>query len=345
MFFWRVNILNIIVDAMGGDNAPEAIVQGCIDAINEVEGFKVLLIGDSQKIANIIKKNNFNSSRIDIIHANQVITNDDTPTKAFKQKKDSSMISGLNLLNDGKGDVFVSAGNTGALMTGATLILGRIKGIDRPALAPMIPTKTGGALLIDAGFNTACKPINYLQFGIIGSIYVKEMYNIKNPTVGLINVGTEEMKGNEVIKQAFNLLSESNINFIGNIEGREIPEGQVNIAVCDGFVGNVLLKFLEGVGSFIYDGLRDVYTKNFFSKLASLLVKGELRKFKKALDYEEYGGVPVLGINRTVFKCHGSSNVKSIKNTVIQAYHFAKSSIMEQIKKEICLTEVRNAGI
>jgi glycerol-3-phosphate acyltransferase PlsX len=339
-----VNILNIIVDAMGGDNAPNDIVKGCMKAIDEVEGFNVLLIGDAEKIYSILKENKFNTPRIEIIHASEVITNEDTPTKAIKQKKDSSMVSGLNLLNDDKGDVFISAGNTGALMTGATLILGRIEGIDRPALAPIIPTKEGGALLIDAGFNTVCKPINYFQFGIIGSIYMREMFNIKNPTVGLINVGTEEKKGNETIKQAFNLLSESGLNFIGNIEGREIPEGEVNIAVCDGFVGNVLLKFLEGVGSFIYDGLRDVYSKNFFSKIASLMVKGELKKFKKTLDYEEYGGVPVLGINKTVFKCHGNSNVKSIKNTVIRAYHFAKSSIMEQIKKEICCTEVRNVG-
>lgn len=336
--------MNIIVDAMGGDNAPNDIVKGCIRAIDEVEGFNVLLIGNTKKIDSILKENNYNTSRIDIIHANEVITNEDIPTKAIKQKKDSSMVLGMNLLNDDKGDVFISAGNTGALMTGATLILGRIEGIDRPALAPVIPTKKGGALLIDAGFNTVCKPVNYLQFGIIGSIYMSEIFNIKNPTVGLINVGTEEKKGNETIKQAYNLLSDSNLNFIGNIEGREILEGEVNVAVCDGFVGNVLLKFLEGVGSFIYDGLRDVYSKNIFSKVAYLMVKGELKKFKKRLDYEEYGGVPVLGINKTVFKCHGSSNIKSIKNTVIQAYNFAKSSIMDQIKKEICCMEVKNVG-
>lgn len=193
-FLLGVNTLNIIVDAMGGDNAPNDIVKGCMKAIDEVEGFKILLIGDAKEIDSILKENKYNTSRIDVIHTNEVITNEDMPTKAIKQKKDSSMVSGLNLLNDNKGDVFISAGNTGALMTGATLILGRIEGIDRPALAPIIPTKEGGALLIDAGFNTACKPINYLQFGIIGSIYMREMYNIKNPTVGLINVGTEEKR-------------------------------------------------------------------------------------------------------------------------------------------------------
>ena len=334
----------ILVDAMGGDNAPDDIVKGCIKAINEEKGFKVMLIGDGGKIANVLDKNKFYSSRIDVIHTDEVITNEDMPTKAIKLKKDSSMVTGLNLLKDNKGDVFISAGNTGALMTGATLILGRMEGIDRPALAPIIPTKKGGALLIDAGFNTVCKPVNYLQFGIIGSIYMREIFNIKNPSVGLINVGSEENKGNETIKQAFNLLSGSELNFIGNIEGREIPEGKINIAVCDGFVGNVILKFIEGIGSFIFDGLRDVYSKNFISKLASLLVKGELKKFKKRLDYEEYGGVPVLGVNGTVFKCHGSSNAKSMKNAVIRAYHFAKSSIVEQIKREICCAEARNVG-
>jgi len=226
-----VNALIILVDAMGGDNAPDDIVKGCIKAINEEKGFKVMLIGDGGKIANVLDKNKFYSSRIDVIHTDEVITNEDMPTKAIKLKKDSSMVTGLNLLKDNKGDVFISAGNTGALMTGATLILGRMEGIDRPALAPIIPTKKGGALLIDAGFNTVCKPVNYLQFGIIGSIYMREIFNIKNPSVGLINVGSEENKGNETIKQAFNLLSGSELNFIGNIEGREIPEGKINIAV------------------------------------------------------------------------------------------------------------------
>lgn len=334
--------MNILVDAMGGDNAPRAIVEGCIKAVDEQEGFDILLIGDEKEIDKILKDNKFNSSRIGIYHTDEVITNDDIPTKAIKTKKNSSMVVGLNLLKEDKGDVFISAGNSGALMTGVTFILGRLEGIDRPALAPVIPTKVGGALLIDAGFNTVCKPINYLQFGIIGSIYMREMFKIENPSVGLINVGSEERKGNETIKQAYNMLSNSNLNFVGNIEGREIPEGKINIAVCDGFVGNVLLKFLEGVGSFIFDNLKEVYSKNVISKLASLLVKGELKKFKKRMDYEEYGGVPVLGINGNVFKCHGSSSSKSIKNAIIQAYNFTRSSIMEQIKRKITYAEVGN---
>ncbi|NLC67348.1 MAG: phosphate acyltransferase PlsX [Clostridiaceae bacterium] len=334
----------ILVDAMGGDNAPGDIVEGCIKAVNEEPGFNIMLIGDSGKIEKILKKNKFNGSRIDILHAAEAITNEDIPTKAIKNKKDSSMVIGLELVKDKKADAFISAGNTGALLTGSILILGRLEGIDRPALATIIPTKRGGALLIDAGFNTMCKPLNYFQFGVIGTIYMREMFDIKTPTVGLINVGSEERKGNETIKQAYNMLSNSNLNFVGNIEGREIPEGKINIAVCDGFVGNILLKFMEGVGSFIFEGLRDVYSKNFFSKLASVLVRGELKKFKKRFDYEEYGGAPVLGVNGTVFKCHGSSNAKSVKNAVIRACHFARSSIAEQIKKEICRMEVKNVG-
>lgn len=335
----------IVVDAMGGDNAPNDIVQGCIDAVNEQEGFNVLLLGDSKRIKKILDENKFNTKRIDVKNTSEIITNDDIPTKAIRTKKDSSLVVGFNMLKQNEGDVLISAGNTGALLTGATLILGRISGIDRPALAPVIPTRKGGVLLIDAGFNTVCKPINYLQFGIMGSIYMKEIFKIEKPKVGLINVGSEEIKGNDTIRQAYTLLSKADLNFVGNIEGRDIPNGEVDVAVCDGFVGNVLLKFLEGVGTFIYDGLKDVYYKNIISKLSSLLVRGELKKFKKKLDYEEYGGVPVLGINGTVFKCHGNSNAKSFKKSMIKAYSFAKSTIMDQIKHEISLMEVGNVGI
>lgn len=332
--------MRILVDAMGGDNAPDEIVRGCIDAVNESGGYDVLLIGDNKKINRIIKEKKFNNSRLKIVHAQEIITNEDLPTKAIRNKKDSSMVVGFNLLKEKKGDVFLSAGNSGALLAGALFILGRLEGVDRPALAPVLPTKNGGALLIDAGANTICKPINYMQFGIMGSIYMKETFNIENPKVGLLNVGSEEKKGNEVIKQAYLLLSSSNINFIGNIEGRQLPAGEVNVAVCDGFVGNVLLKFLEGTGSFIFSALNEVYSKNIISKLAALAVKKELRKFKKRLDYEEYGGAPLLGVNGKVIKGHGSSNAKTIKNAVIKAYNYAKSSVLEQIKQEFKNMEV-----
>lgn len=335
----------ILVDAMGGDKAPEEIVNGCIDAIKESEGYEILLIGNSMKIEKILKERNFSSSRLKIRHTEEVVTNEDVPTKAIKAKKDSSMVVGFKMLKEKEGDVFISAGNTGALMTGALLILGRLEGVDRPALAPVIPTKAGRTMLVDAGLNTVCKPINYLQFGIVGSIYMKEIFKIDKPKVGLINVGIEEMKGNETIKQAFTKLSNSGINFVGNIEGRQIPDGDVDVAVCDGFVGNVLLKFVEGIGPFIFDGLKGVYSKNLISKLAAFAVRKELRNFKKRLDYEEYGGTPILGVNGTVFKCHGSSNAKSIKNAVEKAYQFAKSSVMEQIALQLKVMEVENVGV
>lgn len=335
----------ISVDAMGGDNAPYDIVNGCVDAVRATDGYDILLLGDSAKIENILKERKYDSSRIKIKHTGEIICNEDLPTRAIRTKKDSSMVVGFNLLKENMTDVFLSAGNTGALMTGSLLILGRIDGVDRPALAIVIPTKKGGALLIDAGLNTMCKPLNYAQFGIIGTIYMKEVFDMKDPKVGLINIGAEEEKGNETIKQAFSSLTNSSVNFIGNIEGRQLPEGEVDIAVCDGFLGNVMLKFLEGVGSFIFEGLTKVYSKNILSKIAAFAVRNELRKFKKRLDYEEYGGTPILGVNGTVIKCHGSSNAKSIKNAVVKAYKSAKCSVLDQIKKEFKLMGVENAGL
>jgi glycerol-3-phosphate acyltransferase PlsX len=255
------------------------------------------------------------------------------------------MVVAYNMLKNKSGDAMISAGNTGAMMAGALFILGRIDGVDRPALAPILPTQKGGAMLIDAGLNTVCKPINYLQFAKIGSIYMKEAFNIENPRVGLLNVGTEQRKGNETIKQAHAMLISSNINFIGNIEGSDLPKGKVDVAVCDGFVGNVLLKFLEGVGPFIFTNLNEVYSKNIISKLSYLTVKDKLRKFKKKLDPVEYGGTPILGVDGLVFKGHGNSKSKAMKNAIVKAYKFAKTTVMDQIREEFKNLEVENFGI
>jgi len=338
--------LLILVDAMGGDRAPGDIVDGCIDALEEAEGFDIMLLGDVSKIDSIIKKRKFLSPRLKVFHTSEVITGDDIPTKAIKTKKDSSMVVGLRMLKEKKGDVFISAGNTGALSVGSLLLLGRINGIDRPALAPVIPTKNGPTLLIDAGLNTNCKPENYEQFARIGTIYMKETFNITNPRVGLINIGIEENKGYEIVKYAYARLNNSDINFVGNVEGRQIPQGDIDVAVCDGFIGNVLLKFLEGIGSFLHEGLNGVYRENIMSRMSALLVKRSLKKFMKKLDYEEYGGTPILGIDGTVIKCHGSSNARSIKNAIIRACQFAKTSILVQIKNEFAASkEVKNFGI
>lgn len=330
-----VNELRILVDAMGGDNAPGAIVNGCIDAINEKTGFDILLIGDSTQIESILAERKFKSPRLQVVHTQEVITNDDVPTKAIKSKKDSSMVAGFNLLKEKKGDVFISAGNTGALLTGALLILGRIKGVDRPALGAVIPTVKGPALLIDAGLNSSCKPINYLQFAVFGSIYMKGLYQIENPVVGLVNMGTERKKGTEIIKQAYELLAASKLNFIGNIEGKDIPEGKVDIAVSDGFVGNVLLKFFEGTGSFFIGFLKGIFKRNILSKISALIMQKDIREFKHKVDVDEHGGAPILGVNGMVLKSHGSSNKKAIKNVIIKAYNLVSSSVFEQIEQQI----------
>ena len=332
----------ILVDAMGGDNAPEAVVNGCIDAINEKEGFDILLIGDSEKINSIISGRSFSNSRLKIHHASEVIKGDDSPVKAIMKKKDSSMVVGFNLLKENKGDVFVSAGNSGALMAGSHLILGGLKGVDRPAFGAIIPTKTGRTLIIDAGLNTVCKPINYLQFAIMGSVYMKELFNIDKPKVGLLNVGSEQAKGNETTKQAYSLIAESNVNFIGNVEGNDIMLGKVDVVVCDGFTGNILLKFLEGTADFMKSVLKEIFTKNLVSKISALMLSKSMKKILKTkLDSDENGGAPILGINGLVLKSHGNSEARTIKNVVIKAYNLAQTSFQEKIIEVFANNEIQ----
>lgn len=330
----------ILVDAMGGDNAPEAIVNGCLDAVGEAEGFDILLIGDEGKIREILSKRDYDRSRINIHHTSEVITVEDVPTKAIKSKKDSSMVVGFKLLKEKQGDVFLSCGNSGALMAGALFIVGRLKGVDRPALGAIVPTKTGRGLIIDAGLNTICKPINYLQFSIMGSIYMKEMLGIDNPKVGLLNIGAEVGKGNETLKHAYSMLSEANINFLGNVEGNDVPLGAVDVVVCDGFAGNVMLKFYEGAASFLVGMLKDIYYKNLKTKLSALMIQKEMKQFKKVMDADAQGGAPILGVNGLVFKSHGSSNARTIKNVVIKAGKLAKTKAMDRIREEFVNMEV-----
>lgn len=327
--------MKILVDAMGGDYAPDAIVNGSIDAVKIQEGFDLSLIGDSEKINRILKSRNFISPRIEVIHAKEVITNEDTPTRAIRSKKNSSMVVGFNMLKERRGNVFISAGNTGALLTGALLILGRLKGVDRPALGASIPTKSGKCLLIDAGLNTTCKPINYAQFGIFGSYYVKSLYNKENPKVGLVNMGTEAKKGTEILRKAYELLKSTDLNFIGNIEGKDIPLGNVDVAVCDGYVGNVMLKFLEGTGSFFTGIIKGMFRRTIFSKISTLFVMKDMKAFKKMIDPTEDSGAPVLGVNGIVIKSHGNSNDKAIKNVILKAYNLANSNVFNQIKDSV----------
>lgn len=333
--------LEIIVDAMGGDNAPEQIVKGCMDAVNAEKGFNLVIVGDEERIrAEIGKSKSVDWGRIRIIHASQTISNTDAPIKSLKEKKDSSLVVGLNLLKEGKGDAFLSAGNTGALMAGALLIVGRIKGVDRPALAPVIPTLKGKTLLIDAGSNTDCRPVNFKQFGVMGSLYMKEMFGIESPTVGLVNVGVENTKGNTTIREAHRLLSEANINFAGNIEGREIIEGKVDVVVCDGFVGNVILKTMEGTANGLFTLLKRELTKNFFRTACAMLLKKGLKSIKEKNDYREYGGAPFLGIDGVVIKCHGSSNAQAVKVAIAQAKEFVNNNIIQQLRTDFIDMEV-----
>lgn len=326
--------MKIAIDAMGGDNAPGAIIEGCIDSLKEIES-NIVLVGKEQIIKSELEKRINNYKRIDIVNADEVITNEDKPVKAIRRKKNSSMAVGFDLLKKREVESFVSAGNTGALLAGGLLRIGRIKGIDRPALASIYPTQSGFSILIDAGANAECKPRNLHEFGIMGSIYLENVLNIKNPKVGLVNIGTEEGKGNKLVNEAYDIMKESNLNFYGNIEARDVPYGVVDVIVCDGFVGNVMLKLTEGVAMNLMSMLKDVFMKDIFSKIGAIILKGGLKDFKSRLDYTEYGGAPLLGVKKPVIKAHGSSNAKAIKNAIKYGEIFSKKGVIERIEEEI----------
>lgn len=322
--------MRILVDAMGGDNAPSEIIKGAVEAADLVDA-TIVLIGDEK----VIKKNleeYDNKSNIEIKHASERIYNEDVPTKAIKTKKDSSMVVGLNMLKAKEGEVFISAGNTGALLTGALLNVGRIKGISRPALCPTLPSAKGPFVIVDAGANANCKPEYLVQFAKMGSIYAEKTLGIKNPRVGLVNVGTEEEKGSDLAKAAHLLLKEEKFNFVGNIEGRDLMMGNVDVAVTDGFTGNVILKTLEGFGVSVFGILKGEIEKSITRKAGALLMKPALREIKHKMDYTEYGGALLLGIDGGVIKCHGTSKAKEIKCAIKQAYEFEKNKTIDCIK-------------
>lgn len=334
--------MKILIDAMGGDNSPDEIIKGSVNAIDELES-EIVLIGKeeliNQKVKEIYGKDNIKevSPRISIKNAEEVIENCESPTEAIKKKKDSSMVVAFNMLKNGEGDAFVSAGSTGAFMAGGLLLVGRIKGIDRPALCPILPTYDGkGFMLIDSGANTNCRPINLLQFAKMGQIYMKNVMHVEDPKVGLLNIGAEEGKGNELMKESFERLSEdSDVNFYGNIEGRDMFDGLVNVVVTDGFTGNVALKTTEGIGAMVTKLLKEELMKNVWTKFLAALLKPALKRFKKRMDYSEYGGALLLGVKKPMVKCHGTANAKIVKFTLIQAENFAKNNVVESIEKSI----------
>lgn len=332
--------MKVIIDAMGGDNAPKEIVKAAVNAVNEID-IKIILVGREDEIRQELDEYKvYDSSKIIIHNAEEVISNDDAPAMAIKAKKDSSMVVGLNLLKDGVGDAFISAGNTGALMAGSLLIVKRIKGVNRPALSPVVPTREGAAVIIDGGSNAECEPINLLQFGLMGSIYMKKAFKIDSPRVGIVNIGAEEKKGNELVRQSYELLKNlKNINFVGNVEGRDVPEGKADVVVCDGFVGNVILKVMEGMGLTIVKFLKEELSKSFIVRLGAFISKSALMRLKKKMDYKEYGGALLLGVNGAVIKVHGSADAKLIYNTIKQAKNIIESGLVSEIREEIAKME------
>ncbi len=332
--------MKIIVDAMGGDNAPSAIVKGALLAAQEF-GVEIILVGPVERILQVLKDEGISEipHGIEIAHASQVIGMEDNPSSAIREKKDSSLVVALGMLSQGDGDAMVSAGSTGALLTGSTLTVKRIKGIRRAALAPVLPTAKGGALLIDCGANVECTPEYMLQFAYMGSYYASRVLGKENPRVGLLNIGAEESKGGPLQKAAYQLLKQAGadgrINFCGNVEGRDVACGQADVIVSDGFSGNIMLKTMEGVGMFFTDVVKGVFKKNAITKFAAFLVKGGLMDFKKKLDYKETGGAPLLGITKPVIKAHGSSDAYSIRSAIYQAKLFAQSGFVEEITKNI----------
>jgi glycerol-3-phosphate acyltransferase PlsX len=331
--------MKIIVDGMGGDHAPGEIIKGCIEAVFEYD-VDLSLTGDSQILREELKKLNAPKDRIEIIHTTQVINMEDSPVKAIKTKKDSSMVKAMELVRREPNSVLVSAGNTGALLAGGLLIVGRIKGIDRPALTSILPNRKNGTLFLDMGANTECKPENLEQFAVMGTVYMESVIGRENPTVGLLNIGTEENKGNELYRSSYQLLKNNKrINFVGNIEPREVPEGVVDILVSDGFTGNIVLKYTEGLGRSFYELLKEAMTKNTISKLAALVLKPYLSHIKDMMDYTKVGGAPLLGINGGIIKAHGSSNATAIKNAIRQGKLFLENNVLDQIKNTLAYAQ------
>ena len=333
-------MIKVAVDAMGGDNAPVAIIQGAIDAVNQEERVKVFLVGRREVIEEELKKYTYDTARVEIVHAQEVIETAEPPVMAIRKKKDSSIVKSMNMVKEGSCDAFVSAGSTGAVLVGGQVIVGRIKGVERPPLAPLIPTENGVALLVDCGVNVDARPSHLVQFAKMGSVYMESIMGVKNPKVGIVNNGAEEEKGNALVKETFPLLKNCpEINFIGSVEARDIPAGAADVIVCEAFVGNVILKMYEGVGASLIKKIKAGMMSSLRSKIGAVLVKPALKKTLKAFDLDQYGGAPMLGLNGLVVKSHGSSNAVEIKNSVLQCVTFMEQKINDKIKEKITLED------
>lgn len=324
--------MKIIVDAFGGDNAPLEIIKGAMLAVDEF-GVDIVLTGDKNKIAECTENNKIRLKNTEIVDADGVITMHDDAKSVLKEKADSSMGTGFRLLNEGAGDALVSAGNTGAVTVGATLITKRIKGVKRPCIASVMPSAKKPFLLMDCGANSECRPEFLYQFGKMGSLYMNKIMNVENPRVALANNGEEETKGTPLIREAYALMKQAEYNFIGNIEGRQIPFGDADVVVADGFTGNIILKMYEGVAKMLMNGIKDVFKKNVFTMLCAAGVMGGIKDMKKQFDYKEYGGAVMLGVKKPVIKAHGSADARTFKNAIKQAVWFLDNNLINEIEK------------
>lgn len=328
--------IKVAVDAMGGDHAPGEIVKGAIDAVTLRPDIKVYLIGRQEIVEQELAKHSYQGSRIEVVHAPEVIDTAEPPVLAVRRKKQSSIVLGMNMVKEKKADAFVSAGSSGAILVGGQVIVGRIKGVERPPLAPLIPTEKGVSLLIDCGANVDARSSHLVQFAKMGSIYMENVLGVQNPRVAIVNIGAEEEKGNALVKETFPLLKNCpDINFVGSIEARDIPHGEADVIVCEAFVGNVILKLYEGVGATLVGMVKAGMMETLRSKIGALLVKPALKKTLKSFDASEYGGAPLLGLNGLVVKTHGSSKAKEVTNSIIQCVTFKEQEINEKIKKNI----------
>ena len=329
-------LVRVAVDAMGGDYAPLEIVKGAVDAVNSRDDIKVFLVGREEAVRAELQKYQYDASRIEVVNATEVIEMAEPPVQAIRSKKDSSIVVAMKMVKNGEADAFVGAGSTGAVLVGGQLIVGRIKGVERPPLAPLLPTEKGASLLIDCGANVDARPSHLVQFAKMGSIYMEHVVGISHPRVAIVNIGAEEEKGNALVKETFPLLKAcDDINFIGSIEARDIPSGYADVIVCEAFAGNIILKLYEGVGSTLISMVKKGMMSSFRSKIGALLVKPALKKTLKQFDTSEHGGAPLLGLKGLVVKTHGNSKALEIRNSIIQCVTFKHQQINEKIKAGI----------
>lgn len=340
--------MKFVLDAFGGDNCPQAIIDGIVLAQKDYPDIEYVVTGSKEVIENYISEKKYNIKNLEVVDAPEVITCNDVPTQAIRSKKNSSLVVALNLLkNDSTIDALISTGSTGAILAGGFLKIGRIKGVSRPALCPALPTKKGGnVLLIDCGANADCKPINLCHFAMMGSIYYKELFGKENPKVALMNNGTEDTKGNELVKATFPLMKKLPINFVGNIEARDALSGDYDVLVCDGFTGNVFLKATEGAVSLVMGELKSALKSSLISKIGAMFSMKAFKKVKQKMDYNKYGGSPFIGCSKTIIKSHGSSKAETIYASIVQAYKYQKAEINKKIAEQIVnlpsLEEIEN---